>query len=154
LPENEPGVRVLKVVDDDFGGSDQVVVLVEADSLFVPGRLMQLDSLMQSLEGLPAVNEVVALTNLQAVVGVGEDVIISRVIESIASNVTGLKKLRERLLSDVRYRGRLLTEDGNSMLLLVRLRPGVDKVLAVLEIEKEVQEIWRGTQVSLTGSAA
>jgi len=154
LPENEPGVRVLKVVDDDFGGSDQVVVLVETDNLFAPGRLMQLDSLVQGLEGLPAVNEVVALTNLQDVVGVSEEVIISRVIESIPSSETGLKKLRERLLSDERYRGRLLAEDGNSMLLLVRLRPGVDKLLAVQEIEKEVQKKWRGTQVSLTGSAA
>ncbi|NPV13753.1 RND family transporter [candidate division WOR-3 bacterium] len=154
LPENESGVRVLKVVDTDFGGSDQVVVLVEADNLFTAGGLLRLDSLVRSLEALSPVNEVVALTNLQDVVGVGEEVKIARVIESIPTSETGLKKLRERLLGDERYRGRLLAEDGNSMLLLVRLKPGVDKLLAVEEIEKEVQKKWAGTRVSLTGSAA
>lgn len=154
LPENESGVRVLKVVDTDFGGSDQVVVLVETDNLFASGGLLQLNSLVQSLEALVPVNEVVALTNLQDVVGVGEEVKIARVIESIPTSETGLKKLRERLLSDERYRGRLLAEDGNSMLLLVRLKPGVDKLSAVREIEREVEKQGIGTRISLTGSAA
>ncbi len=154
LPEDEPGVRVLRVVDNEFGGSEQVVVLVEAVDLFAPEVLVRLDSMVQQLTGLAAVNEVVALTNLQDVRGVGDEVLISRLIDTIPEDSSGLEKLRQRLLGDRRYRGRLIAEDGKSTVLLVRLKNGVDRVAAVREIEQVVNENWQEGRVTLAGSAA
>ncbi len=154
LPEDEPGVRVLRVVDEEFGGSEQVIVLVEAVDLFAPGVLARLDSLVQRLARLDVVNEVVALTNLQDVRGMGEEVVIARVLDTIPDDSAGLEVLRQRLLSDKRYRGRLIAEDGKSTLLVVRLKNGVDKVAAVREIEETVNENWQNGRVALAGSAA
>lgn len=154
LPENEPGVRVLDILDKEFGGSEQVVVLLETEGLFVPGALYQLESLVARLEGLSEVNQVVGLTNLQDVQGLGEEVVVSRLIESIPADPRRLEELKQQLLVDKRYRGRLLGEDGKSTLLLVRLSPGVDKVAAVQKIEGVVAEQRVGSRISLAGSPA
>ena len=154
MPAGDAGVAVLRTVDSEFGGSEQVLVLIESESLFTPPVLAGIDSLTAGLKKLAAVNEVVALTSLQDVRGRGDEVVISRLIESIPVDDAGLVALKNRVLTDKRYRGRLVAADGSSTLLLVRLVPGVDRKEAVKAIESLVKKSGLFKRVSLAGSPA
>ncbi|HDQ99989.1 MAG TPA: hypothetical protein ENN51_06880 [candidate division WOR-3 bacterium] len=154
LPEGEPGIEVLRTVDREFGGSEQVAVLVEAEDVFAPGTLAGLDELAVNLEALPVVNKVEALTTLEDVIGRGDDIYVSRVIESIPHDPGRVSVLREQVLADPRYRGVLVDGSASATLLLVRLVPGVEKSAAVAEVERVVREAPVGLRRTLTGNAA
>ncbi len=154
LPENEPGIEVLRTVDREFGGSEQVAVLVEADDIFAPATLAALDRLVQDLEALSPVNKVEALSTLEDVTGRGDDVYVTRVIESIPHDPDRVRALRDRVLADPRYRGVLVDSAGRATLLLVRLVPGTDKLAATGEVERVCQASPLAGGTTLTGGPA
>jgi len=154
LPEDDPGLKVAAIVDSEFGGSDQVVILVESPDVFAPAVMHAADALIRQLQRLPGVNDVQSLTTLEDVKGVGDEVVISRLIDSVPVDSGRLAALRQRVLDDARYRGVLVSADGSSMLILVRLSPTSRKEDMVRDIEKLVDASSLKKHVSLTGSPA
>ncbi|MFO7676655.1 MAG: MMPL family transporter [bacterium] len=154
LPSSEPGIEVLQVVDREFGGSEQVAVVVEAADIFAPATLVALDELVRELEALAGVNKVEALSTLEDVVGRGDELYVSRVVESIPHDPVRVRELRKQVLADSRYRDVLVDSEGRATLLLVRLVPGLDKSAAVAEIERVVRAAGSDDRVTLTGNAA
>ncbi len=141
LPEDDPGLKVAAIVDSEFGGSDQVVILVESPDVFAPAVMKASDTLIQQLQQLPGVNDVQSLTTLEDVRGGGDDVVISRLIDSVPTDSVRLAALRQRVLADERYRGVLVSADGSSMLILARLSPTSNKEAVVRDIEKLVEAL-------------
>ena len=154
LPENDPAIKTLEIVDTEFGGSEQVAVVIETDDIFASQTLHALDSLVRRIEKLAGVNKVEGLTTLQDVKGIGDDIVISRIIDSIPGDPTRMQQLREQVLADKRYRGVLVDTGGKTALFLVRLVPGSNKAKTVAEIEKLANWSRLAGRVSLTGSAA
>jgi hypothetical protein len=154
LPGNEPGVAVLGEVDREFGGSEQVAVLVEAEDIFAPATLVALDALVGELESLDEVNKVEALSTLEDVVGRGDDVYVTRVVESIPRDPVRAQGLRRQVLADARYRGVLVDSAGQATLLLVRLVPGGDKSAGVRAVEAVCRSSALAGNTTVTGSAA
>jgi hydrophobe/amphiphile efflux-3 (HAE3) family protein len=154
LPEHDPGLVVMAQVDSEFGGSDEVAVVVESRELFTQQTLAALDSLTEALAAVAGVTEVQGLTTLQDVKGQGDDVVISRVIDSVPTEPGRLAALREQVLADERYAGSLVSTDGTSALLLARLSPGVVQERVVADIEQVVARSSLARQVSLSGAPA
>lgn len=198
LPEGDPGLAVMALVDSEFGGSDEVAVVVESQDLFTRQTLGALDSLTEALGRIPGVSEVQGLTTLQDVRGEGgargeEDeakgqepkgrgqgeersgrrqearakshseesseeeggeIVIARVIDSVPQDSARLAALRRQVLADDRYAGTLVSTDGTSALLLVRLSPGSAREKVVMDIERVVAQSSLSRQVSLSGSPA
>ncbi|MFO7639065.1 MAG: MMPL family transporter [bacterium] len=154
LPAGDPGVEVTRVVDREFGGAELVAVLVEAGDIFAPGTLAGLEELTVDLAALEQVNKVEALTTLEDVTGRGDDLFVSRVIESIPQDPARLRALREQVLADPRYRGALVDSTGTATLLLVRLVPGTDKSAAVGAVAEVCRASTLPGRVTMTGNAA
>lgn len=202
LPEGDPGLAVMALVDSEFGGSDEVAVVVESQDLFTRQTLGALDSLTEALGRIPGVSEVQGLTTLQDVRGEegargkedeaksqepkgkgqgeersgadgatsqeskakgqseesseedGGEIVIARVIDSVPQDPARLAALRQQVLADDRYAGTLVSTDGTSALLLVRLSPGSAREKVVTDIERVVGQSSLSRQVSLSGSPA
>ena len=154
LTDNDPAVKTMAVVDSEFGGSSRVAMLVEANDIFAPNVLYALDTLIQQIEDLPGVNDVQGLTTLQDVKGEGDDVIISKIVDSIPRDPTRLKTMRQQVLSDKRYRGVLVAADGGSALFLIRLNPFSNKEQGVRAIEQVVNTSRLKNDITLSGSPA
>ena len=154
LPEGEPGIELMRVVDREFGGSELVAVLVEAEDIFAPATLAGLEELVAGLEALDAVGKVEALTTLEDVTGSGDDLFVTRVIESIPHDPVRIHELRAQVLADSRYRGVLVDSAGKATLLLVRLVPGTDISAAVAGIARVSRSVSLPGRVTLTGNAA
>ncbi|MBM3315935.1 hypothetical protein FJY71_08915, partial [candidate division WOR-3 bacterium] len=154
LPEGDPGLRVMALVDSEFGGSDEVAVVVESRDLFEPATLTALDSLAAAIGTLPGVTGVQGLTTLEDVRGVGDDIVISRVVDSVPRDPARLAALRQQVLGDERYRGALVSADGTSALLLARLSPGCRHEEVVAAIERAADSSGLARQVTLSGSPA
>jgi len=154
LPEGDPGLRVMAVVDSEFGGSDEVAVVVESRDLFAPATLRAFDSLAAAIAALPGVAGVQGLTTLEDVRGEGDDIVISKVIDSVPQDPARLAALRRQVLGDERYRGTLVSEDGTSALLLARLSPGSRQEDVVSAIERAAESSSLAKEVTLSGSPA
>ena len=182
LTDNDPAVKTMSVVDSEFGGSSRVAMLVEANpvrnynknddlsemeqntdrnrisnganDIFAPLVLYALDTLIQQIEGLSGVNDVQGFTTLQDVRGEGDDIIISKIIDSIPKDPNRLQALRQVVLNDKRYRKILVAEDGSSALFLIRLEPISNKEAVVREIEKVVNNSSLRKNISLAGGPA
>jgi len=154
LPVDDPGRKTTSIVDREFGGSDIVAVIVEAGDIFQPVTLYALDTLAAQFAALPGVNGVQSLTTLQDVKGVGDDVVVSRIIDSVPADSAGVAALREQVLSDSRYRGVLVSEDGSSALLLVRVSPEADQEKVVRDIDRVIDGSPLKPGISLTGPPA
>jgi hydrophobe/amphiphile efflux-3 (HAE3) family protein len=154
LPEGDPGRRVMAVVDSEFGGSDEVAVVVESRDIFEPATLRALDSLAAALAALPGVTGVQGLTTLEDVRGEGDDIVISKVIDSVPTDPRHLAALRRQVLGDERYRGTLVSDDGTAALLLARLSPGSRREDVVAAIERAAGSSSLADGTTLSGSPA
>jgi len=154
LPEGDPGRRVMAVVDSEFGGADEVAVVVESRDIFAPAPLRALDSLAAALAALPGVSGVQGLTTLEDVRGEGDDMVISKVIDSVPADPRQLAALRLQVLGDERYRGTLVSDDGAAALLLARLSPGSRREDVVAAIERVAGSSSLADGVTLSGSPA
>jgi len=154
LADNDPAVKTMAVVDSEFGGSTQVALLVEACDIFSPNVLYPLDTLIQAIKGLAGVLDIQGLTTLQDVKGIGDEIVITKIIDSIPKDQKRLQALRSEVLNDKRYRGVLVAEDGSSALFLIRLAPASNKEMVVKTIEKVVNNSSLRKNVSLSGSPA
>jgi hydrophobe/amphiphile efflux-3 (HAE3) family protein len=154
LTDNDPAVKTMAVVDSEFGGSSRVAMLVEASDIFAPNVLYALDTLIQQIEDMPGVNDVQGFTTLQDVKGIGDDIIISKIIDSIPNDPSQLQALRQTVLNDKRYQKVLVAEDGSSALFLIRLVPTSNKEAVVSAIEKVINNSRLKKGVSLAGGPA
>lgn len=154
LTDADPAVRTMAVVDSEFGGSTQIAMLVEAEDIFSSQVLYALDTLIQTIQGLPGVLDIQGLTTLQDVKSKDDEIIIAKIIDSIPKDPNRLQTLRQEVLNDKRYRGILVAEDGSSTLFLIRLTPTSDKTAMVNAIETVINNSSLRDNITLSGSPA
>ncbi|NLG85479.1 MAG: RND family transporter [Firmicutes bacterium] len=121
LPKSEPRLAVFHEFRAEYGSGNSVVIVLSGRDLFQPKALATVDRLTKGLLDLPGIKSVTSLTNLTEFTGEGDILRSGPVISSLPRTTAEARALRERILSDPWYVGRLVAKDGRTTIIMVNL---------------------------------
>ncbi len=143
LPDTDPVVKLSSYINQEYGGNLLAMVALENPDLFTPAGLQELAALTSRLEQVEGVLSVTSLTNILDIKGEDGFIEIGPAIELdyLPATPAGFEELKTYLLSKKLYRGKLLSEDATTTLLICRLQDDTDQVRTTRAIIKAAEEM-------------
>lgn len=108
---------------DQFGRDEQIILLVKSEDIFSPEFLARFKQFHEDLENtLPLVSEVNSLVNAPYIEKNGDKLTTSVLLDKLPHTEDESRVLQEKALANLLYRNYLLTEDGRSMIVVIKTR--------------------------------
>lgn len=119
--DDDPNWLTYREFQEQFERDEIVFLSFKSEDVFRPEILEKIKDLTEKLEALPYVDRVVSLTNVEHFQGDDGILRVSDLVEEIPEDEAGLRSLREKALSNPLYRDNILSADGATTAILVRL---------------------------------
>ncbi len=153
---DDPQLLLYKRFLDEFEGDQTLVVAFKAENIFTFQALSFIQKLTKELEKLPHVLEVISLTNVENIIGTAEGISIEPLIADIPTEASELSKIRQIALSRQLYVGNLISQDGKTTMIVLRVpKLNVDQMKVLYDAAWEViQEHSHKYKLHLGGGIA
>ena len=144
LPADDPAIQAYQAFTAQYEPDDNVIALgFEAADVFAYEVLRDVQAITDSLEKLPDVQEVVSLTNVQALVAGLDGLALEPLVGEVAQDRATLQAQRQRVLADSLAVGYVVNRAADATAIFVEIDPeandfegrrgvieGVERVLA------------------------
>ncbi|MGA2380995.1 MAG: MMPL family transporter [Spirochaetia bacterium] len=127
LPKDDAAVQLFNHLGDTFKQNDVVVAAVESDDVFSARTLQDVDCLTQAFQGVDGVSTVLSLADMMDIRKASDGAIeIGRLFEPGSPPTTPeqIQALRATVMSNERYRGGLVSNNGRTTLVVCQIRSG------------------------------
>jgi len=139
-----------------FGEDEFIVLAVEADDVFTPPVLQEVDRLTKAAADIPGVRRARSVTNVKVPRRAGRTVRIEPLALRLPDSPEEAAELRQRATSHPMIGGTLVSEDGRAAAIVVQLGRECDRFAekaAVVQALRELQqEPVPGATIRLAGS--
>lgn len=140
----------------EFGEDEFIVMAVEADDVFTPAVLREVDRLTDAAGDIPGVRRATSVTNVKVPQRAGRTVRIEPLVRRLPKSAEQAAALRQQAASNPMIAGNLVSDDGRAAAILVQLTRACDtfaKKAAVVHALRELKrEAMAGVTVRLAGS--
>jgi uncharacterized protein len=153
LPKTDKAVTLFNEIGEKFNGNSLAIITIEDTALFSRASLMRIDSLTEKLKLLQDVSSVTSITNIIDIKKTSDGLEISRLVDLTAmpDSQEAFDRLKAYTLSQEMYKGRLVAEDGKTMVVVCQLSDKGDKMRAVAEIKTTVASMRLASKVNFGG---
>ncbi len=130
LPKSDPVIRLFDKIGEEYGGNLLALVALEAKDIFDAEVIRDINDITTDLKTIEGVSYVTSLTNILDIRSGQDGIEISRLTDEfdLPETAQELAALKEYALAKEIYRGRIISEDATSTLIICRLRPDGDEV--------------------------
>jgi predicted RND superfamily exporter protein len=125
IAEDDPAALFHEQIRRQFGAADVMVLVVHDPDLFRPALLAELGAAVRRIETLPFVDGTVSLYNLQDGYNVDDEVRFRAYLDPLPESLEAAAAIPSQALGNPFIAGNLLSTDGRSMAVNIRLKPGV-----------------------------
>lgn len=142
FPKNDPVVGLSKYIGKEYGGNQLSLIALETEDVFNPETIASIHYLSTRFKQVTGVADVTSLTTVLDIKKEIDEIEVGPLIKESELPLTSdeIQELKKYTLSKKLYRGRLVSEDSKTTLIICRLANGVDKV----GIGKELKRIIKG----------
>ncbi len=117
IPQDNPELLQMHALEDQFGGQDMALILVQAPDVFAPSVLQALRQLTDTLETLPYADRVTSLTNYLTITGDTSGMVVENLIPE--DTLLPPDSLYQRALTDSLVMGSLVSYNRRYSLISV-----------------------------------
>lgn len=135
---DDPNWVTYEAFQDQFERDELVLLAFETEDLFTTAALDKIEDLTRKLESLPHVERVVSLTNVEHFRGEDGVLTVSELVPSVPSAPEALARLRRVALDNPLYVDNLVSRDGRTTAILVRLEKAADGVNVQRRVTDEI----------------
>lgn len=147
LPQDDPAVIALHRAEERYGDQKLFMVAVEADdTIFKPETLQKLKEMEELFEQIPEVDEVRGPTNSQVIYGTETAITVATALPEIPQTPEEIEAYKERVLGDRLLRGVVISEDEKAAGILIRLKPGEEDTVGIVNRVLEIAERYQGPE--------
>jgi len=112
LPKGMPARRSVAAIEQRFGGSELVMIVIEAEDVLAPRTLARIQKLARGLDAIPGVDRVISPLSLTEIRGTPDGMMtVEPAIPAIPTTDAERAALRERLSSNPLVIGNVLARD-------------------------------------------
>lgn len=149
LRKDDPLVQEFNYIGDEYAGNSMALVLIEADDVFSNRTLRMISELTDLYEETEGVAYVTSLTNVLDFKKTEWGLDVGKLIKkgAIPENKEELQRLRDYVLSKEMYVKDLVSEDGKSTVIVVRLKGGVSEFDVTGELQRKSEKFKNRAEV-------
>lgn len=154
LRQDDPVVQKFNLIGEEYASKSMALVLIEAEDVFNPATLKLIRDLTDAYEELDGIGYATSLTNVLDFKKAEGGLEVGKLIRkgAIPEGKEDLKRLREYVLSKEMYVKDLVSEDGKSTVIALRLKQGAYEYEVTNEIRRVTETIApKQTQISYGG---
>jgi predicted RND superfamily exporter protein len=143
LQRDDPLVQQYNKIGDKFGGKSTAMVLIETGDVFNVQNLKLVRDLTEAYQSLKEVSYVTSLTNVLDFKKVEGGLEVGKLVpeDDITNDRMKLADLKKYVMSKEMYTGNLVSYDGTTTLIALRLAPGENEYTAAQKIKEATEEI-------------
>jgi uncharacterized protein len=141
LPPDMATRLALDKIEDVFGGTEMVMVVVEAPDILDPAALEQIKALSKKLERLKHVDRVLSIFTLKEIRGAGGEMVVDPAVKRIPKSEKRREKLRKRLTANDLVYGTVVARDFSATAIIGLLNKDTNDSEIVGQLRKLVDEV-------------
>lgn len=111
FPPNFPAKLEIDKLEEAFGGSEIVLLGIEAKNIYEKEVLERIQQLTEEIEDLEEVDDVVSLFTVNDIIGTEEGMEVSDLIEEIPETEEEIQELRSRMRANELFWNNIISED-------------------------------------------
>jgi uncharacterized protein len=111
FPPNFPAKLDLDRLEENFGGSEIVLLGIEAENLYTPEALAVIQRLTEEIEDFDEVDDVASLFTVNDIIGTEEGMKVSDLIEDLPQTEADVQHLRTRARANPLFWNNIISED-------------------------------------------
>ncbi len=154
LPANHPARELYDDVDETFGGSDVIIVVLESEDVFSESTLAQVRALTRSLERIDGVSEVVSLSTANRLEGSEGTLVVRDLMAQMPDSQAGREALREYVMGRDLYINNVISADGRYASFVVELLSGADDPAVYGAVKSVIEGEPNAEDFSVAGGPA
>ena len=126
-------------IDEIFGGTDMLMVVIKADDVLRPETLKRVKNISRQMKRIKGVDKVLSLFELKSIKGEEEALIINPAVKRIPKTEEQKEALRRELKDNDIVYGSVVSEDFTLTAVIALLKSGVSDGFIISEVNKLVE---------------
>jgi len=153
LKPDDPVMVLFNRIGDEYGGNHMVVIGLRAENIISTDALNLLTRLSEEYTKIDGVSSITSLVNIIDIKETAMGLDVGKLIDpnNIPTDTDELRALRTYILSRDIYRGKIISKDGTTTIIVCRLKPETDKSLLTQKIEDITEQIRGNYKVFYSG---
>jgi len=140
LPPNMPSRLNTERIDELFGGTEMLMVLIAADDVLKPETLKRVKKIAKEMDKIKGVDKVLSLFDLKNIYSEYGAMIVDPAVKRIPGTAEEVESLREDLKSNDLVYGSVVSPDFTLTAVIALLATGVSDEYIVEQINKLIKE--------------
>ena len=141
LPPDLPTRVNLNKIEELFGGTDMVMIVLSSDDLLKASTLERFRELSDRMGKLPELQRIVSPFTAKDLRGEDGEMIVEQAIPSIPQDEAGVQELRKRLEENPLIHGNLISNDFKHGVIIGFLDPKASDEVLIEKLEKLLIEV-------------
>ena len=143
LKPDDPAMVLFNRVGKEYGGNLMVLVAIKTDNVFtypVLNFIKQLDERYTQIKGISSITSIINMVDIK---DTGNGIEVSKLIdkENIPKDNASLNRLKNYVMSKEIYRGKIISNDSKTTLIICRLSQEANKINVAREIKNVTDQI-------------
>jgi predicted RND superfamily exporter protein len=147
LPSSDSLVRLFNYIGEGYQGNYLALVVLEASCIFSREVMEKINSFTLEIKNLEGVAGVLSLTNITDIKKTKEGLEVGPLIreEEFPISDEKLKALKDYVMAKEIYRGHIISQDGRSTIIIIRLWENINQERVLKQIIKKIKDLqWPG----------
>jgi len=146
LKPKDPAAKLFNRIGKEYGGNLITMVGISSDNIISYPTLNFIKDLTQSYSEVEGISSVISLLNILDIKETEFGLEVGKLIDknNIPESTSELKVLKAYILSKDTYKGKVISKDGNTTLIICRLNPDFNRIDTAKSV-KEITEKSKGT---------
>jgi len=142
FPKSDPVVELFNHIGEEYGGNLLAIVALETDDIFNKETIERVQYLTSQFKFVEGVSYVTSLSNVLDIKKTDDGMEIGRLIDEydLPETPRELQELKNYTLSKDMYRGRLVSEDSKTTLIICRFKEKVDRIGTAQQLKEIVKK--------------
>lgn len=142
LPKSDQVVRTLNYISENYGGKLITITAIESDEIFSEETIESINDITSRFKLVEGVSYVTSLTNILDIKKLEDGIEIAKLIDEydLPKSREELQQLKHYTFSRDMYKGRIISEDSKTSLIISRIAEGSDEIEVARELKEIIEE--------------
>jgi hydrophobe/amphiphile efflux-3 (HAE3) family protein len=140
LPSDLPSRLNTEEIDELFGGTEMLMLIIKADDVLEPETLQRTEAISKQMKRIKGVDKVLSLFELKNIKGEEGAMIVNPAVKRIPRNEEQKKELRREIMDNDLVYGSVVSKDFSLTAVVALLKTDVEDSYIVGEVEKLIEE--------------
>lgn len=154
LPADHPAKLLYDRVDENFGGSDILVVALQSDSVFSQTTLQQIYDLSYDFQMVDGVDDVMSMSTGKEMTGTEYGLEVSDLMADVPSTPEAIEDFKQTVLTNEMYEGTIISENGEYAGFVIQLLSDTDDETVYRGVQGVIANEPNADAFSIAGAPA